>query len=113
MHEIAIARQILEIALKRAEQVGAKKILAVRAKIGEFTAVVPESLRFCFDAVTAGTIAEGATLDIEEIPLAAECAVCRKPFVPDKVRFSCPECGGREVEITSGRELDVESMEVE
>jgi len=113
MHELAIASQILGIALKRGEQVGAGKIVSVRVKIGQFTAVEPDSLRFCFAALTGATAADGAALEIEEVPLTAECAVCRGSFAPTQMRFTCPECGSREVTITGGRELDIESMEVE
>jgi len=113
MHELAIASQIVEIALKRGEEVGARRIASVRVTIGQFTAVEPDSLRFCFSALTAATAADGAALEIQQVPLTAECAICRISFAPVQMRFTCPECGSREVTITGGRELDVESMEVE
>jgi len=113
MHELAIATQIVDIALNRAEEVGASRIVSVRVKIGQFTAVEPDSLRFCFAALTGATAADGAELQIQQVPLTAECAICRRSFAPEDMRFTCPECGSREVAITGGRELDVESMEVE
>ncbi len=50
---------------------------------------------------------------VETVPLAAQCSNCRRSFVPENLSFRCPGCGGMHVEITSGRELCVESMEVE
>ena len=50
MHEMGIALQIVEIATASLPpDLGAARVTRVNLKIGKLAAVVPESLRFCFD----------------------------------------------------------------
>ena len=60
-----------------------------------------------------GTIAEGAELVIEIVPLLAECSDCHSRFAPADSQLKCPECGSEKVEIVEGREAYVESVDVE
>jgi hydrogenase nickel incorporation protein HypA/HybF len=88
------------------------QVKVVVLEIGAIGQVEPESLRFCFDAVTRGTIAEGARLDIVTVPGAGWCLDCGKT-VPLTERFgACPECGQRHVQMTAGDELRIREMEV-
>lgn len=112
MHELTVTREIVNIALHRGEEVGAERITSVSLRIGEFTAVEPDCVRLYFDMLTEGTPAAGAALEVEMTPLAAKCSGCGAPFVPERVSFRCPACGCAEAEITSGRELYVQSIEV-
>ncbi len=80
-------------------------------RIGRLTAVVPESLRYHFDLLTPGTLLNGATLVIEEIPVRGRCADCAATFEINSLSFTCPRCGSGFVELTSGRELQVVSLE--
>lgn len=114
MHEMSIAVNMMEILKKEMERQGAERLKEVRLKIGELTAVEPESLRFCFEAITEGTIMEGAVLSIEEIGLTAYCPTCNTEFKLDRYFTTlCPGCGGRAGALISGRELDIVSMEIE
>ena len=89
------------------------KIKKIRLKIGEFASIVPDSLTFCFELVSRGTVAEGALLEIENVGLVARCSDCDESFeVRDQV-FLCPECGGPALELISGRELSISSIEGE
>lgn len=113
MHELSITQNILDIALKQAPN-GDTKIKKISLKIGEFTFVDPECVRFYFEQISKDTIAESASLDIERLPLKVKCAGCGKENPLLKAdEFICPDCGSNNVEITSGRELFVESIEVE
>jgi len=114
MHEMSIAVTMMEIIKKEMERHDAGRLKGVKLRIGELTAVEPESLRFCFDALTEGTTMEGATLSIEEVNLAANCPACNKRFKLDRYFATpCPACGGKANELISGRELDIVSMEIE
>jgi hydrogenase nickel incorporation protein HypA/HybF len=113
MHELSISREIVNIALRRGEEAGAQRITSVRVKVGEFTAVEPDCLQFYFTALTNGTAAAGAALAVDKVPLAAKCSACQSLFVPQALSFKCPSCGSPEIEITTGRELYVESIEVQ
>jgi len=112
MHELSIAREIVNIALRKGEEAGASRIESVRVRIGEFTAVEPDCLRLYFGALTEGTLADGAALKAEIVPLRAVCPACDQPFTPEALCFRCPGCGSPDISITSGRELYVESIEV-
>ena len=113
MHEMAIAQGILEIALDTAASHGAGKITRVKVLAGELTGVVPEALDFGFNALAAGTIAAGACLAVQVIPLMGRCRDCGQLDNISKYRFICEQCGSSAIDIVSGRELTVESVEVE
>jgi hydrogenase nickel incorporation protein HypA/HybF len=109
MHELAIAESIID-ALK--EQVKGK-ITSIKLRIGEMSGVVPESLRFSFQIASEGTAAEGATLDIEHVPLTAMCNNCLETFRIQNYCFECSGCGRSNFKVISGRELMIEEVEVE
>lgn len=113
MHEIALTESIVEIVAEEARKQGFGKVRRVRLRLGAFAGVEPEPLRFCFDAVSRGTVAEGAALDIVRTPGEGWCPDCGKS-APLEERFgACPECGGRNVQMTSGDELRIEELEVD
>jgi hydrogenase nickel incorporation protein HypA/HybF len=88
-----------------------QRSVRLSSEIGALTAVVPDAMRFCFDLVTAGTLAQGARLDIEQRPGGAHCRTCGDDFaLPDAILL-CP-CGSADVHVTAGRELRILSMEV-
>ena len=112
MHELSITQELLTVALQHAREAGANRITRVRVKVGEFTAVDPACLEYYFTGISEGTIADGAELAVDKVPLAARCSDCETPFVPEDFSFRCPACRSAQVRITSGRELFVESIEV-
>ncbi len=75
--------------------------------------VEPDALRFCFDIVTADTLAQGAELAIETIPLQARCRDCAHRFEPDTVVSFCPRCGSYASLLERGREFRVKSFDGE
>ncbi len=114
MHEMSITINILEIVRDQMRQNEAERLKKLKLRIGEMTAVEPDSLRFCFEACIKGTPLEGAELDIEEVFLTGRCNACDTVFRLEHYFISqCPGCGGTAEEIVSGRELDIVSMEVE
>lgn len=113
MHEMGIALQIIEIA---AASIPAHlkhvRVAQVNLKIGKLTAVVPDSLRFCFDVAARETLLDGAVLNIEEKPVTARCKSCRHEWIVGEPVFVCEQCGSGDIEIISGRELDIQSIEI-
>jgi len=113
MHEMGIALQIVEIAKsaipKHMEDVAVE---SVNLRVGKLTAIVPESLRFCFNIVVKDTPLEGAVLKIEEIPITVKCRECGKTSTLKDANFSCRKCSSGQLEILSGRELVVSSIEM-
>lgn len=112
MHEFGIAQEIARAAIESGRHAGANRIAAVRVKIGVLSGVVDDALRFAFEAVVAGTIAEKARLDIETVGLRCYCPRCAVEFDAEPLAYECPHCGHSAPEIRAGRELDLVSIEV-
>ncbi|MFC2027609.1 hydrogenase/urease maturation nickel metallochaperone HypA [Chloroflexota bacterium] len=61
-----------------------------------------QALKLCFEALSVGTIAEGARLDIKRIGIYAKCTRCGLTFRSQNVRLMCPDCGERRVQLLDG-----------
>jgi len=113
MHEMGIAMQIVEIAAasipKNVENVQVER---VNIKVGKLSAIVPESLRFCFEIVAKDTPVSGAKLMIEEVPVVARCNECSAEWTITGPVFTCVKCNSGSIQILSGRELDIVSIEI-
>lgn len=107
MHELAIAESVVSSVLERVDG----PVSVVRLRVGRLAGVVPDALTFCFELATAGTALEGATLEIEEWPGRAHCRTCEQDFSLEDPFLLC-SCGSADVELLSGRELSVTSVEV-
>lgn len=113
MHEMGIAMQIIEIATAAIPMdVPDVRVERVNLKIGKLAAVVPESLRFCFEIASRDTPLAGAALHIDEIPVVARCKACRTEWVINGPVFTCSACNSGRIDILSGRELNIESIEI-
>jgi hydrogenase nickel incorporation protein HypA/HybF len=112
MHELSVMASALEIALDQTRRQGASRIHAITLRIGELSGVVPEALTFAFEAVVAGTPAEGARLVVEAVPVLCHCPRCGEEFHPADVIYQCPSCGQISADVRRGRELELASLEV-
>ena len=113
MHELSIMQSALNQAFREARLAGAARVHEIRLRIGVLSGVVPDALRFAFEAITPGTAAEGALLTIEEVPARFWCAACRREFVSANFFAECPDCGAPSGELRAGREMELCSMEVD
>ncbi len=113
MHELAITQSMLDLALEQAKKNNAICIQKVSVIIGEMSGVVDECVRFYFEILSEGTIAEGAELAIRSIPATARCRQCETRFEVHGMDWICPMCGKAQIEIVGGKELYLESIEVE
>jgi hydrogenase nickel incorporation protein HypA/HybF len=113
MHEMGIAMQILEIATASIpDDMRNARVEKVNLRVGKLAAIVPESLRFCFEIAAKDTPLSDAVLDIEEIPVVAVCRECHTRWTITEPVFTCKKCKSGAIEIVSGRELDIESIEL-
>lgn len=108
MHEMSITQSIVDAVCERA---AGRRVRRVSVQVGALCAVVPDSMQFCFELVTEGTVMENARLDIDQPPGLAHCHSCGSEFELRDLILLCP-CGSAEVEILAGRELRIMSMEV-
>lgn len=113
MHEMGIAMQIVEICTASIpKEAGDIRVARINLEVGKLSAIVPESLTFCFQIAAQGTPLEGAELNIEEIPVEAVCRKCGHRFTIENPAFSCPSCSDSDIQMISGRELDIKSIEI-
>lgn len=113
VHEMALTESIVEIAADAARKEDATKAKRVCVEVGALSHVEPEALEFCFTAVSAGAIVEGAALEIGRIPGEGWCPDCGKSVVIAERFAACPECGGLHVRMTAGDALRVRAIEIE
>ncbi|TDU88580.1 hydrogenase-3 nickel incorporation protein HypA [Kribbella voronezhensis] len=108
MHELAIAESVVDAVL---DKVGDGPVAAVRLEIGRLSGVVTDSIRFCFEVVANGTGLQDARLDIDEPTGRAYCRNCGDEFELDDPIMLCP-CGSADLEVLSGQQLRIISVEV-
>lgn len=113
MHEMSLVQGIFQIIEQTLTEHQVSRVTKVRLQVGTLTNAVPDSLQMCFDALTKGTKVEGAELEIVPVPLRIECKACGQIREIEDPIFLCPDCNSPGVKILSGRELKVESLEVE
>ena len=113
MHELSIAQSILDTIEQHAAVENAGKVLSIRLRIGELTAIIPDALTFSFEVLAKGTRAEGAHIEIESIPWCARCHACQHQFHVEDGMVRCPACSELGGETVSGRELQIMEMDIE
>ena len=109
MHELGIARNIVAIV---GEASKGRRVRRVVLEIGKLSGIVPDAVLFCFDAVTHGTMLEGAGLDIREIEGRARCLACGCEFTVASFIAACA-CGSRRLAHVAGEELKIKAMELD
>ncbi len=114
---MGIAMQVAEIATATLKEnvpdtVSDLRVEQVNLRIGKLSSVVPESLRFCFEIITRDTALSGAKLEIEEIPVVARCKDCQTQWTITGPAFKCEKCQSGSLEILSGQELEIVSLEI-
>ncbi len=112
MHEYGITESLLRIVEDRAREAGVTKVATIRIVVGALTGFVPDCIQFYYETMSKDTIAEGASLEFEELPVKLRCRACSQVFVPTDREWICPACGSSEIDIEGGRELYIKEMEV-
>lgn len=112
MHELSIAKSLIELACGEAEKVD-RAVEAVHIKVGAMSGVVPETLVYAYEFVSQGTILEGSRLIIEDVPVTIFCQPCGELQELSGIQsFACPECGAVSSDLRAGRELEITALEV-
>ena len=122
MHEMPFTQAILEMALESAE---GKKIRRIHLRVGWLSAIVPASVEVFFDFLSRDTLAEGAVLEFETVPIILNCLNCRRDielaFDPQgnprqalamAFRSGCP-CGKGKLKVTGGLDFDLTGIDVD
>ena len=114
MHELSIAHSLVESAVDAAEKAGARRVTRVLLRLGALSGVVRNALEFGYEITTQGTLLEGSELVIEELPVIVDCDVCHsQTTLHDLQGFACPACGAPGPRMIQGRELELQSIEID
>ncbi len=114
MHELSIATRVVELAVGHCRAAGAERVTAVTLRIGRLACVHEDALRFSFDLVREGTPLAAADLRIIDVPVTVWCPACAtERELPGIQQFACPACGTVTGDIRAGKELDLDSLELE
>jgi hydrogenase nickel incorporation protein HypA/HybF len=112
MHEYSITESLLSLALEKAREAKAGRIIRINLVLGELSGVVGECVQQYLEILGKDTMADGAELAFEMKPTTLRCRRCEKVFSPADHAWACPDCHEGNVEIISGRECYLESIEV-
>jgi hydrogenase nickel incorporation protein HypA/HybF len=113
MHELGITQGFLSLALEQANKAQAQRITKMEVAIGQDSGASEESIKFYFDLLAPGTMAEGATLSFERVATQFRCPHCQRLLSPAEASGGCPSCGERRLEQATGRELYLKSIDLE
>ena len=109
MHELSLSSAIVETVERHA---AGRRVTLVTLTIGALRQVVAESLSFYFEIVSRGRLCEGAKLEQNVIEARVRCKPCDRTWTLDEPNFRCPECNGSDVDVLTGTEFEVDSIEV-
>lgn len=113
MHELGIMTGVMESVEQAACDVGADKVLRISLSVGVMTEAVEDALRFAFEALSEGTMCEGAEFDVSMVEPKSACLECGAEFAHDRWHVTCPSCGSGFTQIIEGKELRIDSIEVD
>ena len=113
MHEYSVTKALVDLCNSEAEQNDIKGIARIKIVVGRFTGFAPDAIRFYFEYLSPNTRCAHAELAFRVIPIRIQCRDCDQTSTIEEPVMVCPACGSTEIEITSGREMYVESIEGE
>ena len=113
MHEMSLCEGVLTVLEDSAKQQGFKKVKKVWLEIGVLSGVEHEAMMFSYDVVVKGSVADGSSLEIIELPAQAWCMQCMNEVEVTGRGEPCPSCDSYQLQISSGDELRIKELEVE
>jgi hydrogenase nickel incorporation protein HypA/HybF len=114
MHELSIVSSVVESVTESLAAWPRARVLEVRLRVGVLASVVEDSLQFCYGIATENTPLAGSRLVVRSIPVTVHCQAChRAGELPSLQDFRCPHCGVPATDVRSGRELEIESVEID
>ena len=113
MHELSLALSLVRQVEELAKTYNARKIAGINVLLGKLSGVERESFEFCFPIACEGSIAEGAVLHVQEIPVSVKCKSCGRESEAEVSYLSCSACSSMDVKIIGGKEFLIDSMEID
>ncbi|QNK81273.1 hydrogenase maturation nickel metallochaperone HypA [Nakamurella sp. PAMC28650] len=110
MHELSICSSIAKIVNRSAN---GRPVRTIHLQVGQLRQIVPETLVYCWGLVTADTVLDGSILEVDRIAAVVTCQSCGQiREVGAHPNFSCTGCGGTHVEVTSGEEFLITTLDL-
>jgi hydrogenase nickel incorporation protein HypA/HybF len=114
VHELSIVSSIVDSVTETIGAYPGARVKAVRLRVGALASVVEDSLQFCYGIATEGTALEGSALVVKILPVVARCETCRRDVELESLQsFRCPRCSEPVSDLRQGRELEIESIEID
>ncbi|SMG12100.1 hydrogenase maturation nickel metallochaperone HypA/HybF [Dethiosulfovibrio salsuginis] len=113
MHELSMVKAIIDALEELQDRNNWSSIRSVNLKVGSMRQVIPHILRFAFNASIERTSLAGAELIITPVPVEFSCRSCGGRWGEADLGYLCPHCGGKDVDMVQGMEMDIDSLEVE
>lgn len=113
MHEVGLAQSVIKVVEEKAREQGEGRVTLLRLRIGTLAGVETESLRFALEVCAQGTRAEGAQVEIVRVPARGRCRACRREWDFQPGEMQCPACASHEIELHGGKDLAIESFDME
>jgi hydrogenase nickel incorporation protein HypA/HybF len=114
MHELSIAASIVDSVTESAAAYPGARVKEVRLRIGALASVIEDSLQFCWEITVEGTPLEGSKLVVKVMPVVVHCQACgRDGELQSLQSFRCPHCDEPASDLRQGRELEIESIEID
>jgi len=114
MHELSICASVVDSVTESLAAYPGARVVEVRLRVGALAAVIEDSLQFCYGIATEGTPLQGSRLVVHILPVTVHCLFCEQDGRLESLRsFQCPHCGAPVTDVRQGRELEIESIEIE
>ena len=114
MHELTVTHEILEIVLKYARNNRVEQVHKIMLEIGELSDLEQAWIQRYFNAISRGSLAEGAVIEVVRTSCRFLCNACGNEFTlslsADEPVF-CFGCRSKDIRMVSGAEFKVKSME--
>jgi len=113
MHELAVTENILNIAIRNAENAHAARVTDIHLVIGALSSIVDDSVQFYWDMLSQDSICAGSKLHFQRLPARIVCQDCHTEYEIQDEMHTCPSCGSYRVRFVQGEEFFLESIEIE
>jgi hydrogenase nickel incorporation protein HypA/HybF len=114
MHELSIVSSIVDSVTETLAAYPGATVKEVRLRVGAMAAVIEDSLQFCYGIATEGTPLEGSKLVVKILPVMMHCDSCGEDVEINSLQsFRCPRCDQPVSDLRQGRELEIESIEID